>query len=169
LWDHVNDKLNNNEQAHMEMPEIGASVRETTKDVCIQVRPRVLETYNDFHGIVASTIGYVLGQLTPHGYELDFMHPRVSGLELTFENEQTRDLVRQGVKIRVDLGRDRAKVFDGDPAQPAWVKYDRSPGDNKETNDLLHHKLTILQPELVAENIKLSRQILERMDALGKR
>lgn len=175
LWTKVNDRFRNSKQFHAHFEDIGASIRETTKHICIQLRPRAIENYGQVHGIIAGAIGYVLGELTKRGYVLDYMNPSVMGLHLTFEDRKSHEMVKKGDQVTVKLSRDRHKFFPGDPDQQAFVTVDKTPGPNWESNDLEHHKLRAMEPEYVndirntiRETVEVQRNMAEDMATYAK-
>jgi DNA-binding transcriptional ArsR family regulator len=151
LWDRVNHDFKNSFQYHRFCDAIDSSMRETTKHICVQLRPRTLNNYDEVYGLIAAAIGYTIADLSPYGYVLDVMHPKVEGIHLTHGDEKSKELLDKGLRVSVELGRDRAKFFQGDPAQPAKVWLDTTPTKNFETNDHEHAKLRALEPELVAQ------------------
>lgn len=166
-WDKINTRFKNSIQRHRRCEDIGASIRETSKHICIQLGPKTIENYDQINGICAAAIGFVLGELGPKGYVLDYMNPVVSGLKITHEDEKSRELMKQGLRVNVKLGRMRQKIFKGDPVKPAYVELDKTPGPNWETNDREHARLRALEPEYVREIRNMTMGGMPTMNAIA--
>lgn len=168
FWDKVNYQFKNSKQYHKHFEAIQASIRQTTKHICIQLKPRNLENYDQVYGIISGAIGYTLGILTPMGYELDYLNPVVKGIHITYGDEKSQEMMNKKLRIKMELGRDRTKIFPNDPKQTALVWLDKTPSDNWETNDYEHAKLRALEPEMVKSTNEKLDQLIDIMTVYGE-
>lgn len=162
-WDKVNEKWKHSNQYHKNYKLLDAHIRETTRHICIQLRPRTLENYDQVYGLITGAIGFVIGEFTQHGYILDYLHPEVKGIHLSYGDEKSRELLRKKLRVSVGLGRTRTKFFPGDPDHPAQVWLDTTPESNWETNDYEHARLRAMEPENVARIAQLMEKQAQDM------
>jgi DNA-binding MarR family transcriptional regulator len=151
LWDRVNTDFKHSVQRHSYFKDIDGSVRETSKHICIQLRPRKLYNYQQINSLISGSVAIVAGELSRHGYVLDVMNQGVSMYHVTYGDQESRELIQKGVKVKVGLDRPRYKFFPNDTEQTAYVELCRTPDDNWESNDREWARLKALEPELIAQ------------------
>lgn len=141
FWEKINLKLKNNIQkhGHLKIGDYDVAVRETTKNIVVQMKGIRLNNFNESFIVYSMIVNQVFRKLAQFGYWINPEQARCSDPEFTYLSDMERsqkDLNRKP-RVKVKLGYPRTKMLPADKPEEAEAWFDDTPDEgNFETNDL---------------------------------